>query len=84
MSEMIERAAAAILKTRAPKQSREAWAEAAARAVVEAMREPTAPMVQTACASHTPGVEMAPGRGECVHHRNAAFRWRAMIDEALK
>lgn len=81
---MIERVASAILKTRAPKQSREAWAEAAARAVIHAMREPTAAMIQTACPSHTPGVEMSSGRGECPHHRNAAFRWRQMIDEALK
>jgi hypothetical protein len=58
-------------------------ASEAARAAIEAMREPTEGMIQTACTKHTPGQEMKPNYGECPKQKNAAFRWCAMIDAAL-
>jgi hypothetical protein len=56
----------------------------AARAAVEAMREPPDAAVQTACASHTPRQDMSEDDPrECPRHRNARFRWQAMIDTIL-
>ena len=55
-----------------------------ARAAIQAMRDPTAAMIQTACNKHTPGEPMSPGGRTCVHQHNAVFRWQAMVDAALK
>jgi hypothetical protein len=73
---MIERMAKAIRKTRAPGSDRKAWSLHAARAALEAIREPTEGMLNP------------PGDGPIPFfdfHREDDARgiWQAMIDAAL-
>lgn len=81
MSEMIHRVAKAILKARAPKQSREAWAEAAARDAILAMRHPTGRMALAGEEAVNVVGQVDLGR---IDVSDAAACYSAMIDEALK
>ena len=54
------------------------------RAVLMAVREPTAEMLQPACAKHTPGEPMSESTPhECPGFINRRKRWKSMIDAIL-
>lgn len=73
MSDPVKSVAAAILKARAPKQSREAWAEVAAREAIVALRDSLTDSMAEVIALH----------GRCCGGV-AHTIWVEACDEALK
>jgi hypothetical protein len=89
MSEMVDRAVKAIAEKFAPAiDMRAPYAKvmvaAAARAVIEALREPTEAMIDAVDVSGETDAGGGNNATYLVGKEEAAAVWRAMIDEALK